>query len=216
MRGMAAMVSLVVATTAGAQGSFQGVVTYQMGKQNGTMVYSGSGGSKARIDLNDPQMPGGAAMIWDTGANTMMMIVPARKMYMTTNLDKIASSVPDTTRGKLTKVGSEVIAGVPCDDYKGTDNAGQDATTVCIAHGMGNFLWFGGNNPLMARMNARVSGMSSAVAGGGFPLKVVKSDGTTEMLATKVERHPVDPSLFSPPAGFTAMQLPAGMGMPQH
>jgi len=212
MRRMAAIV-LVGATTAGAQ-SFQGVVTYQLGKQNETMVYTSSGGSKARIDMNDPHMPGGAAVIWDTGTNTMMMVMPSQHMYMTMNTDKVMADVPDTARGKLTKVGSEVIAGVPCDDYKGTNNAGGEETTVCIAHGMGNFLWFGGNNPLMARMQSRVSGLSSAVAGGGFPLKVVKSDGTTEMLATKVERHSVDPSLFAPPAGFTQMQMPAGM--PQH
>jgi hypothetical protein len=216
MRRVAAMVSLVVATTAGAQGSFQGVVTYQMGKQNETMIYTGSGGSKVRIDVSDPHMPAGAAVIWDTGANTMMMVMPSQKMYMTMNMDKMMSNVPDTARGKLTKVGSEVVAGVPCDDYKGTSNTGGEETTVCIAHGMGNFMWFGGNNPMMARMQSRISGLSGAVAGGGFPLKVVKADGTTEMLATKVERRSVDPSLFAPPAGFTQMQMPAGMPAPQH
>lgn len=209
-----AILSLIVASTAGAQ-SFQGVVTYQLGKQGETMVYTGSGGSKVRVDVSDPQhMPGGGSMIWDTGANTMMMVMPTQKMYMTMNMGQMMANVPDTARGKMTKVGSEVIAGVPCDDYKGTSNSGGEETTVCIAHGMGNFLWFGGNNPMMARMQSRVSGLSSAVAGGGFPLKVVKSDGTTEMLATKVEKRSVDPSLFAPPAGFTQMQLPAGM--PQH
>jgi Domain of unknown function (DUF4412) len=211
MKRVAAILSLVMASTAGAQGSFQGVVTYQIGKQNETMVYTGSGGSKVRIDVNDPRMQGGAAMIWDTGTNTMMMVMPSQKMYMTMSMDKMMANVPDTARGKFTKVGSEVIAGVPCDDYKGTSSNGGDEVTACIAHGMGNFLWFGGNNPMMQRMQSRVSGLGSAVAGGGFPLKVVKSDGTTEMLATKVDRHPVDPSLFSPPAGFTQMQIPAGM-----
>jgi len=212
MRRVAAMMSLVVATTAGAQ-SFQGVVTYQMGKQNETMIYTGSGGSKVRIDMNDPHMPaGGASIIWDTGANSMMMVMNAQKMYMTMDMGKMmANTGADTARGKLTKVGSEVVAGVPCDDYKGTSNSGTPETTVCIAHGMGNFLWFGGNNPMMARMNSRVSGLSSAVAGGGFPLKIMKADGTVDMIATKVDKHSVDPSLFAPPAGFTQMQMPAGM-----
>jgi len=36
------------------------------------------------------------------------------------------------------------------------------------------------------------------------------------MLALKVERKSIDASLFAPPAGYTQMQMPAGMQMPQH
>lgn len=215
MRRVATILSLVVASTAGAQGNFEGVVTYQNGKTNETWEYMAKG-DKVRFNIADPHAPG-AAMIWDMGANTAMMLMPSQKMYMTMNMNKVAAAdVADSVHGKLTKVGSEVVAGVPCDDYVGTDNNGVKQGTFCIAHGMGNFAWFNANNPMMKRMQSRVTGFSNAVAGGGFPLKTVNAQGQTEMIATKVERKTLDASLFTPPAGFTQMQMPAGMQMPQH
>jgi len=97
---------------------------------------------------------------------------------------------------------------VPWDDYEGTDSKGEKQGMSCIAHNMGNFLWLGSNSPLMKQMSSRISGLSSAMAGGGFPLKYVKSNGETTMLATKVERKSLDAALFSVPAGYTQMQLP--------
>jgi Domain of unknown function (DUF4412) len=213
MKRVALLLGLVVASTAGAQ-SFEGTVTYQSGKNNETWQYSAKGG-KIRIDVNDPHSPGGA-MIWDSDTHTTMMVMPAQKMYMTMNWDKAMAAVPDTGRGKVTKVGSEVVAGIPCDDYQGTDSHGVKQGTYCIAHGMGNFIWFGGNNPMMKRMEARISGLSDATAGGGFPLKAVDASGETRMLAVKVEKKSLDASLFAPPAGYTQMQMPAGMQVPQH
>lgn len=215
MRWRAVILSIVVASTAGAQG-FEGTVTYQMGKQNETMTYSAKGG-KIRMDMNDPHMPGGAAMLWDTGTSQAMMLMPAQKMYITMDMGKAMANVPDTLgHGKFTKIGSEVVAGIPCDDYQGTDAKGVKQGTYCIAHGMGNFMWFGGSNPVMKRMSARVSGLSDATAGGGFPLKITNAAGETDMIALKVEKKSMDASLFTPPAGYTQMQMPAGMGAPQH
>jgi hypothetical protein len=207
MRRVAAILSLVVATTAGAQ-SFEGAVTYQMEK--GTWLYSAKG-SKVRMDVNQPEEPG-AAMIWDTDANTMMMILPAQKMYMSMPMNQKLSNVPDTAgRGTVTKIGSEVIAGHPCDDYQAVDAHGAKQGVACIAHGMGDFVWFRANSPMMKRMGSRISGLSGAMAGGGFPLKFVDAEGKTNLLATKIERKSIDPSIFTPPAGFTQMQMPAGM-----
>jgi len=213
MKRAAVLLSLIVASTAGAQGNFEGTVTYQMAN-NETWQYSAKG-TKVRIDANNAKMPG-AAMIWDTGSNTMTMIMPSQHMYMTMPINQSMANIPDTARGKVEKIGSEVIAGQPCDDYQGVDSKGVKQGTSCIAHGMGNFVWFGGSNPMMKQMESRVQGLSGAVAGGGFPLKFVKSNGETTMLATKIERRSLDASLFSPPAGFTQMQMPAGMQLPQH
>lgn len=213
MRHVAAIISLVVATTAGAQG-FEGVVTYQNGKSNDTWQYMAKG-DKVRFETNEGSASERGAMVWDLGAKTAMMILPSRKMYMSMDMSKTTANASDTLRGKVTKVGSEVVAGIPCDDYVGTDKNGVKQGTYCIAHGLGNFAWFSAGSPMMKRMQQRVSGFSDAVAGGGFPLKAVNAQGEIELIAIKVEKKSLDPSLFAAPAGFTQMQMPAGM-MPQH
>jgi Domain of unknown function (DUF4412) len=212
MRRVAVLLSLVVASTAGAQGSFEGVVTYQMGNSGDTWQYSAKGG-KVRMDMSNAKMPGGVSAIMDMSAMTTTVLMNQQHMYMTMPIPQSAT-IPDSIHGSVTKTGSEVIAGIPCDDYVGTDAKGAKSGTVCLAHGMGNFAQFGANNPLMRQYSARVSGFSGAMSGGGFPLKIVKEDGQTTMLATKVEKKSLDASLFSIPAGYTQMQMPAGM--PQH
>src|SRR5579859_6732381 len=105
MRVMAAIAGIVLVSTAGAQG-FEGVVTYQTGKNGETWQYSEKAG-KVRIDVNDAHMPGGAAMLFDTGTDTMMMLLPAQKMYMTMDMSKTVANIPDSGgRGKVTKIGS--------------------------------------------------------------------------------------------------------------
>lgn len=213
MKRVTVLLSLVVASTAGAQGNFEGVVTYQ--NPGGETWQYMAKGNKVRMEMPNAQMPG-AAVIYDMDAHTYMMIMPAQKMYMSIpiNTQTMGEHLSDSTRGKVTKVGSEVIAGVPCDDYVGTNSKGEKEGTSCLAHSMGNFMWLGSNSPYMKRMESRISGLSSALAGGGFPLKYVKSDGQTTMLATKVERKSLDASLFAVPAGYSQFQMPAGV--PQH
>jgi hypothetical protein len=210
MKRVAMLLSVVVTSTASAQ--FEGVVTYQVGTSGETMQYS-TKGSKVRMDVNDTHMPGGMAAIMDVSAMTMTLLINQQHMYMTMPIPQNAN-VPDTARGKFVKTGSEVIAGIPCDDYVGQDSKGEKQMTFCLAHGMGNFAQYSTNNPMMRAWASHISGLSGALSNGGFPLKVVKSNGQTEMVATKVERRPVDASLFTVPAGYTLMQMPAGM--PQH
>jgi hypothetical protein len=214
MKRMAMLLSLVAASTVGALGSFEGVVTYQTnGKE--TMQYTAKG-NKARMDANTESAMGPMAMIVDNTANTYTIVMPARKMYMTMPIPQ-ASAALDTLRGgKVTKIGSETVAGIPCDDYQGADAKGEKEDTFCLAHGMGNFLWSGQSNGVLQHMVPHVAGLGSAISGGAFPLKVVKSNGEVSFLALKVERKSVDASLFAPPAGFTQMQLPPGMQLPQH
>jgi len=212
MKRVAILLGLVVASTASAQ--FEGVVTYQMGKAGETWVYSAKG-NKVRMDISTPSAPSGVAAILDMGAMTTTILMSTQHAYMTMPIPQNAN-VPDSVHGKFTKTGSEVIAGVPCDDYVGTDAKGEKQGTFCIAHGMGSFMQFNSNNPMMRQYQSRVSGLSGALAGGGFPLKIVRSNGETQMLATKIDRKSLDASLFSVPAGYTAIQMPAGMQMPQH
>jgi Domain of unknown function (DUF4412) len=217
MKYLAVCLSLVVASAASAQGTFEGVVTYQMGaQQNQTFEYMAKG-SKVRFSVNAPAgsgngagMMAGGGMILDASAQTMTMIIPAAKMYMTQPIPQQHLSDTAGRGGKITKVGSEVVAGIPCDDYRATDSQGHPKGMFCVAHGMGNFMSAMQSRGVMADLAARMSGMSAAISGGFFPLKFVKEDGTTAMIATKVEKKSVDDSYFTVPADYRQMPVPAG------
>lgn len=212
------MVAMLASSLARAQGSFEGVVTYQITSKNGkamTLDYYAKGG-KVRMQPHDSTATVGGmfgGMIIDTDNKTRTMIVPSRQMYVTAPIDENMSQRMDSSmrNTKIVKVGSEVVAGVPCDDYKTQDPKTQDSGTVCIAHGMGNFAMFGMGSPL-ARLEQHVDGLSAAAAGGLFPLKWTGTNDS--MVATSVQRKTLDPALFQPPPGYTQMQMPAGARRP--
>jgi hypothetical protein len=218
MKRMALVAMLAVASTAGAQGSFEGVVTYQSENSGKPMMWTYMAkGHKVRLASDDPSAMGGG-MIIDGDAHTMTMVVPQQKMYMTQTINTDKTTNDTAGRGwKITKTGSEVIAGIPCDDYTAVSPKGENEGPMCIAHGMGDFMSGGGNMGMgMGRsawggMAARVPGLSQAMSGGFFPLKMTKN-GKTEMIATKVERKSVDASQFAPPTDYKEMKMPM---MPQ-
>jgi hypothetical protein len=205
----------VVATpvVAGAQGFFEGIVTYQVSGRTGrttTFDYYVKG-NKAMFQSRDSGMTLFGSMIIDQDTKTRTMVVPSRKMYMTSPItDKMSARMDSSMHNaKLVKTGSETVAGVPCDDYTTVGGTANDSGTVCIAHGMGNFALMGmGSGGMMAEMAKHVQGFSDASSGGFFPLKWTSQRDS--MVATKVEKKSLDPSLFQPPAGYTQMQLPAG------
>jgi hypothetical protein len=211
------VVAVLTTNLAHAQGSFEGVVTYQITGKNGTpMTFDYyAKGNKARWQPHDSSSTGGAfgAMIIDKDAKTRTVVIPSRQMYLTSPLtDKMSAHMDSSTRNsKLVKVGSETVAGIPCDDYTVTDATTQKTGTVCIAHGMGDFALMGMGSPL-ARFEQRVQGLSDAAAGGFFPLKFTGDNDN--LIATSVQRKSVDAALFAPPAGYAQMQMPAGMGKP--
>lgn len=212
MRRVALALGFIAASTAGAQG-FEGVVTYAMGTGGQSFQYMAKG-NKVRFESGDPRYAG-AGMIIDGAAQTVTIMMPQQKMAMTRPIPQFNKTTMDTVRGKTTKVGSETVAGVPCDDYEGLDGKGEKTGTVCIAHGMGTWMMAVQMNPMMQSMKEHISGFSQAISGGAFPLKFTKSDGTVSMIATKVERKSMDDGLFTVPADYKTMQMPAGMAPPQ-
>jgi hypothetical protein len=208
---------MLATAVAHAQGSFEGVVTYQITTKNGTPMTIDyyAKGNKARWQPHDSSSTMGGmfgAMIVDNDAKTRTMVIPSRQMYVTSPItDKMSAHMDSSTRNtKLVKVGSETVAGVACDDYTVTDAAGKTGT-VCIAHGMGNFALMGMGSPL-SQFEQRVRGLSDAASGGFFPLKWTGDNDN--LIATSVQRKSVDASLFAPPAGYAQMQMPAGMHKP--
>jgi Domain of unknown function (DUF4412) len=208
MRRVILFLSLSMASSAFAQGSFEGVVTFQSTNKDSFTYFAK--GNKVRIEPNDAKHSG-AALLIDGSGKSFTMVMPEQKVYMTVPMNQGDTHVADTVRGKVTKVGSETVAGVPCDDYQGTDAKGQKQDTFCVAHGMGNFVWGPQGNNVLARMAPHISGLSDAISGGAFPLKVVNKEGQTTFIATKIEKKSLDDALFSPPAGYTQMNMPAGM-----
>lgn len=205
---------LGLAPVAGAQSAFEGVVTYHMSSEKGTlsttMTYTAKG-NKVFWQSADASDPGkSAGIIIDGDAHTMTMIIPQQQMYIvqpfTAKMD-----VPDSmAKGnwKMNKVGSETVAGISCDDYQIVDSQGKNDEKICAAHGLGNFTMGGAmDNKARNQWASHLSGMT-ALSGGFFPLKAVRADGTTEMEAVKVEKTSVSDAVFSPPAGYKSMSVP--------
>ncbi|HWZ58259.1 MAG TPA: DUF4412 domain-containing protein [Gemmatimonadaceae bacterium] len=197
---------LAVAGPAGAQGSFEGAVTYQLTGSTGkpiTMVYQ-TKGTKVRMDIGggdgmDASQP---ALIYDQTSRMVMAMVVSAHMYVATSLDSLAKS-SEQTKPTVKATGThETIAGIACDNYLVTN--GDHQGTVCAAHGMGNFF--------LPRQGAGMGFETVTLANGFFPLKVSSvhaGQSSVDMVATRVERRAVDPSVFVVPADYKQLDAKA-------
>jgi hypothetical protein len=199
--------ALGLAAPAGAQGSgsFEGAVTYQLTGNTGkpvTMVYQ-SKGTKIRMDISGGEGMDAAqpALIYDQTSRMVTAIVASAKMYVITSTDSLAA--PTNVKPAIKATGAhETVAGVACDDYIVTASEHQE--TVCAAHGMGNFF--------LPRQGAGMGFEAATLANGFFPLKVTSMGAEQPkvvMMATKVERRAVDPSLFTVPSDYKQLDAKA-------
>jgi len=130
----------------------------------------------------------------------------AQNMYMEQplNLSSItsASTTPAPT---ITRTGKkETIAGYECEHITITE--GNSTSDVCMARGLGPFL-----SPASAIPGAKLTGWQKVlVEDGGFPLKVSKADGTTQMEVTKIEKKKLNDKLFTVPDNYSKMDMPPG------
>ncbi len=195
---------------AAAQNPFEGVVTFQMtmGQMgNQSMQYSTKGG-KVRWDISTPG--GDMFILLNDGGKTMDMVMPARGIYM----ERSAGDVPAmadsaAANAKLTWTGKkETIAGYECEHATLTDPNGVP-TDLCLAKGLGAFVGMGGSAG--GRGGMGMGGDWQGHLGQMFPLKVERA-GQVEMQATKVEKQPLDDSLFTVPNGLQKMNMPMGRG----
>ena len=127
-------------------------------------------------------------MLMDVTSSNMIMMMPAQKMYMTMDMNRMAAQMQGMkhdSAGKITATGGkETVAGHGCDDY--LVGAKQDIE-VCAAKGMGFFVMASGGGPMGDR--GSMGGMSDVAgvvsnpayakmfADGFFPLKVSKVAG---------------------------------------
>jgi hypothetical protein len=218
-------VSAAGAARAGAQGTgFEGTLTFQMqGEKGSTMtMVSTTKGNKLRMEVSDPANPTHAGeVVMDGDAHTEMMIMPQQKQYMVipqSMMDAMKDRADSGVKFTFNKTGrTETVAGVSCQvvHVSGTKNGKPQEGDMCVAKGVGfdPAAWssMGGRSGAggeMAQVRAAVG------PGNGIMKIVTTSEGQPlfSMEVTKVDRSRVSADAFTPPAGYTQMQMPAGAG----
>jgi len=213
-----------------AQNRMEGVVTFRMEGHDGkidTLTQTTRGRSVRVEGMNKP----GGAWIYDGDQKRMVMVDPAQKRAMVVTeqdaqqmramhegmrqaqgANKADSNKPSlhfTNTGK-----AETVAGVKCEVWKGySESNGQRRDgEACLADGVG-FAPFGdvASNPLFGQAESSEWRRYRDLVGPNKGiLKLVQiTDGKphTVIEAIKVERKPVPPDAFQPPAGYTVMNM---------
>jgi hypothetical protein len=230
----AAVIGLVLAlqtpTTLPAQAAFQGSVTYRINSegQSGEFTMM-SLGSKVRMEMAAPGMPGPMVMLMDGEKMVMQVVMASAGMYMEMDMNQAMQMVPESARGQadaamqggaITKLDTtDEVVGIPCQNYRFA-NDGDPVVEACIASGMG--YWMGGmsaprNSRMPLQMGPDFSGYMKDFENGMVPLRVRTKRGetwSTVMEDIAVERKTLDPSLFTLPSGLQKMPVPAMGGPP--
>jgi hypothetical protein len=188
-------------------------------------------GNHTRIETKLANQPeGSAVMLWDLEGGKIVTLVPSRKMYMTMDVKAAAEDMKQMKKShgqedpefpKLTPTGKqETIAGYTCEHWLMGDNQDID---MCVAKGLGYFGMGGQSGGGLASLkNLAFSPKMLAAAashpewvkflnGGAFPLKLsAMKDGrvTMTMEATRVEKKPLDDSLFVIPTDYKEFSMP--------
>jgi len=192
MRSLVApAVALIVAFSAPPAAPFEGTVTFTTDR--GTTLYYAIRGGMARMTVSGE---GVVAMIIDPKRRLVTFVLHTGRKY-------IERPMPDTTARDsvtLTDTGKgEVVAGVQCETWH--VSAPKTAYDVCAASGMGGFF-----PPMRSSTDAQPA-WAQQMRNDFFPLKVTDGAGKVLLLATKIERKTLDPSLFVVPAGYTKMEM---------
>jgi hypothetical protein len=216
---LAAVALVLLPATASAQG-FEGSVTYAMNPASATpgqLVYQVKG-TRIRADVSRATgaPAGGAYTLIDATSGRMMSVMPARKMYMTMDMNAMGEQMKQHTAngkkpaGKITKTGKrETIAGHKCEHYLVGQN--QD-TDICAAKGLGLFMGgsTAGGTGIFGGLPAGYEKYEEFAKNGFLPLKVSTiKDGKEEVVleARSVEKKRLDPALFAVPAGYQEMDM---------
>lgn len=216
-------------------GEFEGVVEMKLDtpdRQQSMAMTFYLKGERTRMETNLGDIPEAqAVMLLDMSKGEMTTLIPQQKMYMTINLEemrKAAEGMGATDEenkepkfAKLTATGkTETIAGYQCEHWLMGDNQEID---MCVAKGLGYFGMgdklggFGSMknlvfSPKMLAAAAAHPEWVKFLSGGAFPLKITMNEGgkvTMSMEATKIERKQLDNGLFSVPADYKKLSVPA-------
>ncbi len=143
-----------------------------------------------------------AVMIVDPTAKTSYMLMPQRRMYMVMPMVQGAGTETQRPAPEVVRTGrKEKIAGYECEHWLVKDATGD--VDACVATGLGAFA--------MGAPGREASWTGVFREQRGFPLKVSKAGTGTMMEVTKIEPKRLDAALFTPPADYKKMEMPAGM-----
>lgn len=206
----AAAALVVLPAGATAQGSFEGVVTFQVsaGPGDQQIVRYSAKGDRVRMDISAQGMD--MFTLFNRATKTMDVVIPMRQMYMERSVED-AQAMADSAAAsaKIDWTGTkETIAGYECEHANITDEQGQ-TTDVCLAKGLGTFAQMGGG--MGGRGRGGMGGGWEGHIGQEFPLKVTQG-GSVEMIVTNIEKKSLDDSLFAIPNGYQKMDMPMGGG----
>jgi hypothetical protein len=197
-------------------------------------------GQHTRIETNVPNNPEGhAVMLWDLEGAKITTLMPSRKMYITMDLKEAAEGMKEAAKQmkksqgqeeetkfpKLTETGKqETIAGYTCEHWLMGDRQDID---MCVAKGLGYFEMGGQGggglgslkslafSPKLLTEAAAHPEWVKLLEGGAFPLKLqALEDGNVKMTmeATKIERKPLDDSLFAVPPDYKELNIGSPSG----
>ena len=182
-----------------AQAKFEGTITAKMTAAAGSAdVTYFVKGDQFRMDLAG--RGGGMYILHDQAKSSSYMVMPAQRMYMEMPASATAEQAEKKSDVKMTGR-KETVAGIECEHALITsDDIQYDA---CIAHGLGMFPMM--NNPMGRGRGAEPPPAWQKLGRDAFPLKVQRAGGDVSFEVTKIERKPLDASLFVVPDGFQTM-----------
>jgi hypothetical protein len=235
--GVALAVVLGASSTA-AQGTFEGMAVYKMSMSNGKSGEIKFYQQGTRVRQEFASEGHSFASIYDGATGDMMWLIPERKQYMVFNMKTASEQMKgmagamtggdksdysaDLAKTKVTPTGlRETVAGVPCEHYLFTKTDDPDAgkLDICGAKGLGllglddksNF-GLPSTRALLASQNPELAKLAKD---GFYPLKMTgvdKEGKKFSMEATQLQRGHVDAALFSPPPGYSKLDMSAIAG----
>ena len=204
LAGLLLFLSVLPAAALSAQ-EFEGAITVRVaaGARNGQpapdLEYLARGG-KLRVNVRSPM--GSVAMIAVPAEKKLYTLMDAQSVYMEQPLALDVRGGANEPAPTITRTGrKETIAGHECEHILIAAQGGS--MDVCMARGLGPFV--------MAGLSASMPAWQRALtADGGFPLKVSRADGTTQLEVTKIERKKLNDAMFTVPDNYQKMDMPTG------
>ena len=208
--------ALVSALVCKAGDVFEGSYVMQIsgeGNSISTQIWAKDG--HMRMKLSGSQAPG--EMIMRDGMETMLVVMPAQKMYMEMplKLDNMPTIKGVDKEGALDKAPFEKtgetrkILGYTAHEFH--FDADGEKMVIWATEELGSMPY--SRNPMMAGWGKAMSKVTGLEA--FFPLEIVgheKGKVAFRMTVEDIEKKKLSDSLFTPPAGFRKMTMPSGMG----
>jgi hypothetical protein len=211
---IAAVLTLLASAASGAAqeqpgAPFEGVVRYRANDGSGSHVVSYAvSGDLVRVDVE--RRGESSTMIVD--AHVLYVVLPARQMYMQLVIPALHQprDEPSDEAQPVQTGRTYTVAGHRCETWVVRDGDGE--IEMCVARDLGAM------GALANTVDRRIAAASwyRRLAADFFPLRVATRDAdgneVSRLEATRVDRRPVDRSLFRPPSDYRKVLLPPMRG----